>query len=231
MQVRVPHELLMVPMDALLIEQVLLNLLENAVIHGKGATRISLTVSARQGNAVFEVRDNGCGIDPQVLPRLFEQSVSHGDSPQSDSRRSLGIGLSVCNTIIRAHNGSMSARNLPEGGAAVQFTLPLEDSRNYDLETKDPDCEDEPNISNFMSTILTANDFTVLQASNGADGLMLAASHCPDVILLDLGLPDMTARPSSRTSASGARCRSLWCRPAARSMIRWRASIWGPTTM
>ena len=139
-QVRVPHELLMVPMDALLIEQVLLNLLENAVIHGKGATRISLTVSARQGNAVFEVRDNGCGIDPQVLPRLFEQSVSHGDSPQSDSRRSLGIGLSVCNTIIRAHNGSMSARNLPEGGAAVQFTLPLEDSRNYDLETKDPDC-------------------------------------------------------------------------------------------
>ena len=54
--------------------------------------------------------------------------------------------------------------------------------------------EDEPNIANFMSTILTASDFTVLQANNGADGLMLASSHCPDVILLDLGLPDMDGK-------------------------------------
>ncbi len=54
--------------------------------------------------------------------------------------------------------------------------------------------EDEPNIASFMSTILTANDFTVLRAGNGADGLMLASSHCPDVILLDLGLPDMDGK-------------------------------------
>lgn len=54
--------------------------------------------------------------------------------------------------------------------------------------------EDEPNIASFMSTILTANDFTVLRAGSGADGLMLASSHCPDVILLDLGLPDMDGK-------------------------------------
>ncbi len=54
--------------------------------------------------------------------------------------------------------------------------------------------EDEPNIASFMSTILASNSFTVLRASNGAGGLMLASSHCPDVILLDLGLPDMDGK-------------------------------------
>ncbi len=59
--------------------------------------------------------------------------------------------------------------------------------------------EDEPNISSFMSTILASNNFTVLRASNGADGLMLASSHCPDVILLDLGLPDMDGKQIIRS--------------------------------
>lgn len=59
--------------------------------------------------------------------------------------------------------------------------------------------EDEPSIANFMSTILAANDFTVLHAANAADGLMLATSHCPDVILLDLGLPDQDGREIIRS--------------------------------
>ena len=54
--------------------------------------------------------------------------------------------------------------------------------------------EDEPNIASFMSTILSANDYTVLRSVSGADGLMMASSHCPDVILLDLGLPDMDGK-------------------------------------
>lgn len=61
---RVPDALLLVPMDAMLIEQVLLNLLENAVIHAEGATSIELTVTLEGGTAVFEVRDNGCGDRP-----------------------------------------------------------------------------------------------------------------------------------------------------------------------
>lgn len=129
-RVRVPEELLMVPIDAMLIEQVLLNLLENAVIHAHGATEISLNVTATEREAVFEIRDNGCGIDPQVLPQLFERTISHEDTERSDRHRSLGIGLTVCNTIIRAHNGRMSARNLPEGGASVQFTIPLEETQS-----------------------------------------------------------------------------------------------------
>lgn len=54
--------------------------------------------------------------------------------------------------------------------------------------------EDERNIASFLGAILTANDFAVLRAENGADGLMMAASHCPDAVILDLGLPDMDGR-------------------------------------
>lgn len=127
--VSVPHELLMVPMDALLIEQVLLNLLENAVIHGKGADHIGLEVERRGSDAVFRVWDDGCGIDPRVLPRLFERTISHEAEGSGDRCRSLGIGLTVCSTIIRAHGGRIGARNRRGGGAVVEFTLPLEEGQ------------------------------------------------------------------------------------------------------
>lgn len=125
--VMVPDELLLVAMDAMLIEQVLLNLLENAVIHGQNAAHVALILERRGDLAVFRVEDDGCGIDPAILDRIFEQSIPHNDRERSDSRRSLGIGLSVCNTIIRAHGGRMAAHNRPQGGAAVEFTLPLEE--------------------------------------------------------------------------------------------------------
>ena len=80
----------MVAMDAMLIEQVLINLLENAIIHGKNATHIDLILERRGTLAVFRVEDDGCGIEPAILDRLFEQSISHDDRERSDSRRSLG---------------------------------------------------------------------------------------------------------------------------------------------
>ena len=88
----------------------------------------------------------------------------------------------------------MAAYNRPKGGAAVEFTLPLEDETVWTVKPKILIIEDEPNIASFMSTILSANDYAVLRAANGADGLMMASSHCPEVILLDLGLPDMDGK-------------------------------------
>ena len=67
-----PDTLLMIPMDIILIEQVLINLMENAVQHGKTTTRIELRLSSAGGFAVFEVADNGCGIEKELLPHLFE---------------------------------------------------------------------------------------------------------------------------------------------------------------
>ncbi|MDD7173951.1 MAG: DUF4118 domain-containing protein [Clostridiales bacterium] len=124
-RVSVPDELLMVPMDATLIEQVLINLMENVVLHAQTATEIVLRIRRQGELAEFAVEDNGAGIDPKVLPLLFEEMFPHAQELRGDGRRNLGIGLSVCMSIVRAHGGTMSAGNLPSGGARVAFTLPM----------------------------------------------------------------------------------------------------------
>lgn len=124
-RVSVPDELLMVPMDATLIEQVLINLMENAVLHAEGATEIELQIRREGDLAQFSVLDNGAGIEPAVLPRLFEEMFPHAGELRGDGRRSMGIGLSVCMSIVRAHGGTMKAKNRATGGACVSFVLPM----------------------------------------------------------------------------------------------------------
>lgn len=127
-RVQAPEEFLMIPMDAILITQVLMNLLENAVLHGQTADTVWLRLHREDCTAVFEVSDNGCGIDRDVLPKLFTGAFSHAEEEQPDQKRNMGIGLSVCMTIVQAHGGTMQAANRPEGGAVFTFTLPLEET-------------------------------------------------------------------------------------------------------
>ena len=126
-RVRVPEEILFVPMDATLIEQVLVNLMENVVGHAKGATEITIHVSREENMARFGVEDNGSGIDEDVLPKLFEELFPHAGEMNADGRRSMGIGLSACMSVVKAHGGTMGAVNKPEGGASVCFLLPIEE--------------------------------------------------------------------------------------------------------
>ena len=124
--VHVPQTLLMVPMDAILIQQVLLNLLENAALHGKHTTEIQIDVTNAGDAALFQVTDNGAGISREAMPKLFDGYFTHDDRGQEGGRRNMGIGLSVCLAIVRAHGGCLTAENRPEGGARFQFALPLE---------------------------------------------------------------------------------------------------------
>lgn len=123
-QVSVPEEPVFAMMDAMLIEQVLYNLLDNAVIHGHGTDFISIAVKSDNNIVTVSVSDNGCGIDRQLLPSLFDGVYRLSGISEKDDSRCMGIGLSVCNTIILAHNGHIEARNRPEGGAEFRFTLP-----------------------------------------------------------------------------------------------------------
>ena len=123
--VSAPEELLIVPMDPILIEQVLSNLMENAVVHGKTTTEIHLALYARGNCAYFTVADNGQGIPPMELPTLFDGTLKHNETPRGDGKRNMGLGLSVCMAIIKAHGGSLSARNLDRGRAEFTFRLPL----------------------------------------------------------------------------------------------------------
>lgn len=135
-RVNVPDELLMVPMDAMLIEQVIINLMENVVLHAKGATRIVLSVRRDGDMAVFSVEDDGEGIDERILPRLFEEMFPHVQDMRGDGRRNMGIGLSACMSIVRAHDGTMKAENMPHGGARMSFMLPIGGDESWLSEEK-----------------------------------------------------------------------------------------------
>ena len=127
-----PEEIVVIPMDATLIEQVLINLLENAVLHAQGMTELSLQVFTLGNQAIFEIRDNGCGIDEERLKHIFSGYMEAADNTSDSQKRNSGIGLSVCATIIRAHGGDISAVNRKSGGSCFRFKLNIEDGTEHD---------------------------------------------------------------------------------------------------
>ncbi len=128
-QVQIPDDFVSIPMDAMLIEQVLLNLLENAVLHAAGMENLQLQVDLCRKQVKFRVLDDGCGIPPEKLDRLFS-GIPDQHSAADKGRSNMGIGLSVCAAIISAHGGSIFASNRPEGGAEFWFTLEMEEQSN-----------------------------------------------------------------------------------------------------
>ena len=127
LELDIPNEIVLIPMDPILIEQVIINILENAVQHAKGMSKLNLQVSVRDGQAVFAITDNGCGIREDRLNRIFSGMDMATEQVADGQRSNAGIGLSVCATIIRAHGGEITAQNRPEGGAKFEFILDLEE--------------------------------------------------------------------------------------------------------
>lgn len=126
----IPDDFISIPMDAMLIEQVLINILENAVYHAKGMTLLTLSVTVSENKAVFCISDNGCGIAPERIPHIFTGYLDRGSSPADGSRNNMGIGLSVCSTIIKAHGSTIAVGNNKDGGAYFTFALELEEDNN-----------------------------------------------------------------------------------------------------
>jgi two-component system sensor histidine kinase KdpD len=116
-------------MDPVLIEQVLMNLLENAVFHARGMRNLYLRVELKNKKAVFCVEDDGCGIPVDRMDHLFTGLLDSG-TPVDSTRNNMGIGLSVCRTIIKAHGSELKAGNRSSGGAAFSFALEMEELGN-----------------------------------------------------------------------------------------------------
>ncbi len=111
-----------VPMDDLLIEQVLANLLENAAKYSPPATPIELTAFANSAILTVEVADRGAGLPQSDLERVFEKFYR---AANSSGRPGAGLGLAICRGMIELHGGHIEAENRPGGGAVFRFTLPL----------------------------------------------------------------------------------------------------------
>ena len=119
-----PNDLLLVPMDPTLMVQVLNNLIENAVKYAESGSPIDLTVEEQQHTVTFTVRDYGRGLSETDLQNLFEP-INHRTG---DSRHGMGLGLSICKSIIRAHGGTIEGRNGQGRGAVFTITLPKEET-------------------------------------------------------------------------------------------------------
>ena len=132
----IPDEFVTAPMDPLLIKQVLLNLIENAYFHARSTKPLECTLSSTKDAIKFCIRDYGTGIAPDRLSGIFDAVPSAPSSAAStvDTRKGMGIGLSICKAIVNAHNGEITARNLTEG-AEFCFTIPKEEIHH---ETYDP---------------------------------------------------------------------------------------------
>ena len=121
--VRVPDEPVMVDMDAMLIQQVLINILENAQVHSGSRRPLELKVSAEGEKVLFSVRDYGKGIDEKRIDSIFDGGGLYSGQTGSDGYKGMGIGLSICKTIVTAHGGEIMARNHKDG-AEIIFSLP-----------------------------------------------------------------------------------------------------------
>ena len=124
----IPDEFVTAPMDPLLIKQVLLNLIENAYFHARSTKPLECTLSSTEDAIKFCIRDYGTGIAPDRLSGIFDAVPSAPSSAAStvDTRKGMGIGLSICKAIVNAHNGEITARNHAEG-AEFRFTIPKEE--------------------------------------------------------------------------------------------------------
>ena len=124
----IPDELYLVPMDAKLIQQVLLNLLDNAIKHTPlgNEIRVSVIHDEETNSAVFTVADRGKGIAEEDLPNIFQMFYTT-HARHADAQHGIGLGLPICDAIVRAHGGTIKAQNRKDGpGAEITFTLPME---------------------------------------------------------------------------------------------------------
>ena len=115
---------LLVRVDAVLIMQVLINLVNNAIKYTPAGSNIRVTAALREDAVEICVSDDGHGIPDELKERVFEMFFT-GSNPIGDSRRSLGLGLTLCQAIIRAHHGEMTLKDNSPHGCIFSFTLPL----------------------------------------------------------------------------------------------------------
>lgn len=123
-RMELPDELLLARMDARLIVQVLINLVDNAVKYTPAGSTITVSARAQDGFAAISVLDDGPGIAPEIRPHVFEMFYT-GEHKVADSRRSLGLGLALCKAIVDAHGGTITLADNPPHGCNFTFTVPL----------------------------------------------------------------------------------------------------------
>ena len=204
LSVALPAEPIWVEADATRLGQVLANLLNNAAKYTDDGGRIALTVE-RDGNGVaIRLRDNGIGIEPEMLSRIYEP-FAQADRSLDRSRGGLGIGLTLVRCLVELHGGTISARSAGLGRGS-EFTVrlpvipapaPAERDGQVDRQARRgvPKrvlvVEDQADAGDLLGKVLQGWGHEVSIVHDGHAALEAAEGFQPDVILLDIGLPGM----------------------------------------
>ena len=131
-EVNMPENLILVDINASLIHQVLINLLDNAMKHSKMDTKITLNIYEKEKFVYVDVMDEGDGIPEKDLQSVFQMFYTTREKC-IDSNRGIGLGLSICQTIVEAHGGKIQANNRTDRkGAIFSFSLPLKEETYED---------------------------------------------------------------------------------------------------
>ena len=201
LEVDLPDEPLPMDADAVRLAQVFSNLLNNAAKYSGGCGRVQLQARAEGGEAVVRVVDDGNGIEPALLPHVFELFTrGRHDNPQSDG---LGIGLALVDALVRMHGGTVEARSDGPGqGAEFVVRLPLNagagrEAPAYPLAPAAPVAlrvvvvDDNVDAAQSLALLLNALGMDCRTAHDGPSGLAVAAEHRPHLALLDIGMAGM----------------------------------------
>lgn len=120
-KIDIPDDIPPVPVDSTLIQQVLVNLLENAIKYTPAQTEIEVRARVENHQVTFEVADHGPGVSEEMRAKIFEKFVRN-----DTSQPGFGLGLAICSGIVEAHGGEIKVENRSDGGAVFSFTLPIE---------------------------------------------------------------------------------------------------------
>ena len=198
--------------DRVRLAQVISNLLQNAAKftpHG-GKTTVSIRSDLATGRAILTVRDTGSGIEPGMLPRLF-QAFAQADATLHRSKGGLGLGLALVKGLVEMHGGSVSAASAGVGkGATFTITLPLDLAAARVVAAR-PGLgvtaaprrvlviEDNEDAADSLREVLEIDEHVVEVAYTGREGIEKAQAFHPDVVLCDIGLPEMDGYEVART--------------------------------
>ncbi len=199
----IPQRPLWLQADAVRLEQVLGNLLRNAAKYTPEGGCIWLSVREQARRVILRVRDNGMGMSPELLPRVFEL-FSQAERSLERSQGGLGIGLALVKSLVEQHGGTVEARS--EGvGRGSEFTIRLPLAPSLEESTPAPReqmefpplprrvlvVDDHRESAELCALLLQSWGHEVQTAHNGPDALRCIAEYNPHIILLDIGLPDM----------------------------------------
>ena len=190
--------------DPVRLEQVLVNLLTNAAKYTPPEGRIQLIAGVEGNEVVFRVRDNGVGIAPESLPRMFDL-FAQGDRSLARSEGGLGIGLTLVKSLAELHEGTVTATSggLGQGSEFVVrlpatpglAPVPLDSKRGVPgaatRHRRVLVVDDNVDMAEGMVRLLTFAGHAVRKAHDGPAALAVAREHRPEFVLLDIGLPGM----------------------------------------